>query len=69
VLGYLDPASGSMLLSAIAGGIAGIAVVIKTFGRRIFSALAFWRRGDSTPSEGPPSEPVADEPSKAAEGA
>jgi len=69
---YLDPASGSMLLSAIAGGIAGIAVVIKTFGRRIFSVLAFWKKDDAQPASDESSkdeEPASDEPSKVTESA
>ena len=37
-LAYLDAASGSLIVSAIAGGIAGIAVVFKT-GFRRFTAL------------------------------
>lgn len=43
MLSYLDPASGSMVLSVIAGGIAGVAVLLKSFGRRILSFLLFWR--------------------------
>ena len=37
-LAYLDAASGSLIVSAIAGGIAGIAVVFK-MGFRRFTAL------------------------------
>jgi hypothetical protein len=44
VLAYLDPGSGSMLLQILLGGIAGIAVSIKMFGKRVFSMLTFWRR-------------------------
>lgn len=55
---YLDPASGSMILSVIAGGIAGIAVFFKSFGSRIWSAIAFWKKDDPEPAEAP----VADEP-------
>jgi NADH:ubiquinone oxidoreductase subunit 5 (subunit L)/multisubunit Na+/H+ antiporter MnhA subunit len=43
---YLDPASGSMILSVVAGGIAGIAVFFKSFGHRIWSAIAFWKKDD-----------------------
>ncbi len=35
VIAYLDAGTGSMLVAALAGGVAGIAVVIKTFGRRV----------------------------------
>ena len=57
MLAYLDPASGSMILSVIAGGIAGIAVFFKSFGHRIWSFLAFWKDDevevgdDETPDE------------------
>lgn len=61
---YLDPATGSMILSAVAGGIAGIAVFFRTFGHRVWSALAFWKKTDAdrdvTPAEGV--QPVVEEP-------
>ena len=47
MIAYLDPASGSMILSVVAGGIAGIAVFFKSFGHRIWSALAFWKKDDT----------------------
>lgn len=47
MLSYLDPASGSMVLSVIAGGIAGMAVFFKAFGRRIWSALTFWKKDEN----------------------
>ncbi len=43
---YLDPGSGSMLLGLLASGIAGIVVVLKTFGHRIKSTLMFWKKDD-----------------------
>lgn len=57
---YLDPGSGSMILGLIASGMAGIAVVFKTFGHRIKSVLFFWKKDDdavvaeptTTPDEG-----------------
>lgn len=55
VLGYLDPGTGSVLLQALLGGIAGLAVTFKLFGRRI---LDFFRIGRSSPKEAP--EPVPD---------
>ncbi len=39
-LAYLDAGSGSMILAAIAGGVAGIGVVFKTFGRRITAVFS-----------------------------
>lgn len=43
---YLDPGSGGMLLQVLLGGIAGIAVSIKMFGKRIFSVFTFWKKDD-----------------------
>jgi hypothetical protein len=48
VLAYLDPGSGSMILQAILGGIAGLLVALKMFGRRILGFLTFWRREDAS---------------------
>jgi len=39
-LAYLDPASGSMLLQLLLGGIAGIAVAARLFWRRFVGFLA-----------------------------
>ena len=36
-LAYLDPASGSLLLQLILGGVAGAALVLKLFWHRILS--------------------------------
>jgi hypothetical protein len=55
IFGYLDPGSGSMVLQAILGGVAGFAVAIKMFGKRMWSFLTFWRR-DEEPKAGPPPE-------------
>jgi hypothetical protein len=44
VLAYLDPGSGSMLLQALLGGIAGLAVAFKMFGRRILDFILPSRR-------------------------
>ena len=49
---YLDPASGSMILSVVAGGIAGIAVFVKSFGHRIWSAIAFWKKDEDEADSG-----------------
>jgi hypothetical protein len=51
IFAYLDPGSGSMLLQMLLGGIAGVAVSIKMFGKRIFSVLTFWRRDEKEPAE------------------
>lgn len=51
VFAYLDPGSGSMLLQMLLGGIAGVAVSIKMFGKRIFSVLAFWKRDEEKAAE------------------
>ena len=67
VLAYLDPGSGSMLLQMLLGGIAGIAVSIKMFGKRVFSVLAFWKRDQDEAAETaePPAQPQR-EPEKEA---
>jgi hypothetical protein len=44
MLGYLDPGAGSMILQALAGGLAGAAVVAKLYWARIKRALRFGRR-------------------------
>ena len=56
VLAYLDPGSGSMILQAILGGVAGLLVALKMFGRRMVSFLTFWKRDDaaSAPAESKP---------------
>ncbi len=35
-LAYLDPGTGSLIMQAVLGGIAGLAVFFKATGRRIF---------------------------------
>jgi hypothetical protein len=39
VVGYLDAGSGSMIMQALAGGVAGIAVVGKLYWRRLKQAI------------------------------
>jgi len=51
VLAYLDPGSGSMLLQMLLGGIAGVVVSIKMFGKRVFRVLTFWKNHDDEPAE------------------
>ena len=36
IFAYIDPGTGSLLVQAILGGIAGLAVFFKTTGRRLF---------------------------------
>ena len=36
VLAYLDPGSGTLIVQALLGGVAGVAVLFKTMGRRLF---------------------------------
>jgi hypothetical protein len=52
VFGYLDPGSGSVLLQALLGGIAGAVVAVKMFGKRVFRTLMFWKK-DEEPAEAP----------------
>ena len=58
VIAYLDPGSGSMVLQAILGGVAGAAVALKMFGRRILTALRLRKpstpKHESADSEGGP---------------
>jgi hypothetical protein len=42
-LAYLDPGSGSIMLQLLFGGVAGLAVLARLYGRRIASTLG-WRR-------------------------
>lgn len=51
ILGYLDPGSGSMILQAILGGVAGFLVALKMFGRRMLSFFTFWKREDKAPRD------------------
>lgn len=46
-LAYLDPGSGSVVVQAILGGAAGIAVAAKLFGRRIKRAAGIGKRDDA----------------------
>lgn len=60
VFAYLDPGSGSMLLQVLLGGIAGIAVSIKMFGKRVFRTLAFWKRDEEPERAEPETEPATE---------
>lgn len=46
---YLDPASGSMLLQVLLGGVAGAAVAVKMFGKRVFRIFTFWKKHEPEP--------------------
>lgn len=45
---YLDPGTGSMLLQMLLGGVAGLIVAIKMFGKRILGIFTFWKRDKQT---------------------
>jgi hypothetical protein len=49
-LGYLDPGAGSMILQALAAGIAGLAVTGKLYWGRIKRAVRLGQR-DAAPDE------------------
>ncbi len=49
MLAYLDAASGSMLVQAIVAGVAGAAVFLKLFWRRLTSPLRRKTSGTGTP--------------------
>lgn len=66
VLAYLDPGSGSMLLQMLLGGIAGVAVSIKMFGKRVFRVLTFWKSHDEEPAQPAPAPTPEREPEKEA---
>ena len=54
VIAYLDPGSGSMLLQMLLGGIAGVAVSIKMFGKRLLRFFTFWKRDEPAPDAAVP---------------
>ena len=43
---YLDPASGSLLLQLVLGGVAGLALALKLFWRRIVGFFSFKKPND-----------------------
>jgi hypothetical protein len=45
MLGYLDPGAGSMILQAVAAGVAGAAVAGRLYWGRLKRALRFGRAG------------------------
>jgi hypothetical protein len=54
VIGYLDPGTGTLIVQAVLGGAAGVAVLVKTKGRRLF------RRGGAADASAPTAETVTD---------
>ena len=48
VFAYIDPGSGSLLLQALAGGVAGVAVVGKLYWQRLRRVLRLGRRDDES---------------------
>jgi len=51
VIGYLDAGSGSMLLAAIAGGLAGITVLIRLYWNRFLGLFSKKRRAAAAVAE------------------
>ena len=49
LLAYLDPASGSLLLQLILGGVAGLALVLKLFWHRILGLFGIKKTTDDQP--------------------
>ena len=47
LLAYLDPGSGSMILQAIVGGVAAVAVAGKFYWRRFLGFIGIRKRDDS----------------------
>lgn len=60
LLAYLDPGSGSVLLQALLGGVAAVAITGKLWWARLLSVLRIRRPEDSNDE----SERAADEPSE-----
>ncbi len=48
---YLDPASGSLLLQLLLGGLAGAALVLKLFWHRILNLFGVKRPEDEQPTD------------------
>ncbi len=52
-LAYLDPASGSMFLQLLLGGVAGFALIVKLFWHRFLSIFGLGRREEQAQPEAP----------------
>lgn len=55
-LAYLDPGSSSVFIQILAGGVAGLAMTLKLFGRRILRFLRI-KRDDPEPEAPSTTEP------------
>ncbi len=44
MIAYLDAGTASVVIAAIAGGVGGVRVALKTYGQK----LAFWRKSDTS---------------------
>ena len=62
-LGYIDPASGSMILQILLGGVAAVAVALKMWWRRALRILHIRKPEDDEAAE-PVSEIHEDEPAE-----
>ena len=51
ILGYIDAASGSMLLQLIVGGVAAMGLALKMWWRRLLTFLHIRKPEDDAPSE------------------
>ena len=50
LVAYLDPASGSLLLQLLLGGVAGLALVLKLFWHRILGLFGLKKPKDEKPT-------------------
>jgi hypothetical protein len=48
-VGYIDPGTGSMILQLLLGGIAGVWVIVKLWGKRLMAFFTGRNKGDDTP--------------------
>ncbi len=59
ILAYLDPGSGSVILQALLGGLAAVAVTFKLWWKRITGIFRRLERDEQEPAETPaPKEPA-----------
>lgn len=57
LLAYLDPGSGSILLQALLGGVAAVAITGKLWWARLLQILHIRQPEDTAPEEPAPDEP------------
>lgn len=53
VFAYLDPASGSMFLQLLLGGVAGLALVVKLYWRKLLDLLGLAKEEEQKTQEAP----------------